>query len=104
VVLRLYLIEEFERVLLENKDYLSRIQDFEERTQAFERVRNFNLEKISIQERLLNDQSIKLIKRKNKILKLREKSNKVEENAAELKENLSKMKNLYKSVSEKVSL
>jgi hypothetical protein len=102
MILRLYLIEEFERVLLENKECQSRVQDFEERTQAFERVKNFNLEKISIQERLLNDQSIKLIKRKNKILKLREKSTRFEENASELKENLSKMKGLYKSVSEKV--
>jgi len=91
-------------VLLENKDYLSRLQEFEERAQAFDRVRNFNLEKISIQERLLNDQSIKLIKRKNKILKLKEKSSKLEQNTGDLKENLIKMKSLYKSISEKVSL
>ncbi len=90
--------------MIENKEFASRIEDYEESGRANERIKHFNLEKITFQERILNEQSIKLIKSKNKIRQLKAKTGLDEEAISKLRENISKIKNLYKSVTERVRL
>ncbi len=101
-MLKVILLEEYERIFLENKKLEKRMDEYYEKIKIQDRLKLFNVEKINLQERLLNNQGIKLLKRDHEMKKIQEDFDLYKKENEDFKKNFNQLKNEFKNNSEEV--
>lgn len=103
-VIVIFLLEEFNSLFLRNANLEKQNEDAIERLNASKRIDLFNMDKIKSQERLINEQSLKLIDRKVRIQKIEEKLASVIAEADEYKNCYNTLCQEYKNITEKYAV
>ena len=96
----IYLLSEFNVLFLENNRLQKDIDSMLEKLKASERIKLFSIDKINTQEKLLNEQSLKMLERRVKLQKLEEKHEESVEVIKGLKDSFNKSFQELKQIKE----